>query len=416
MRLPRLTVHAALIILALLLGMSASAQVTTVRMLTRGSSAAHHEALAEIFNQQSPDVKVVVERVAGGTPPYLERIILDVASGEPPDLMMVDEGIEISMLNRELLLNIAPYIARDRFDIDGYFPGLREFHVRNGETYSISLGSQLIVLLVNKDRLNRAGIPLPSRNWNATWTWDEVRQYGKLLVNPNTNPPQMAIRIDQSTDMWLPFLWQYGAEVFRSVNGRLVSGFDRPEARQAFELLHSLYHIDAIATVQGGVETGVSAMSMEGTWVLGSDFQLDFEWGVYPLPRGPAGAATQSSSNGIAILRDSKNPEAAWKFLKWLGGEGMPHVLATEKFGVPPNVGFAAAHIDQMFGAVPSDADRLTIFEGLQYSRSKPVQFYGTILDTARNHLLPSMVRNETALGPAIEQMVEQINRILSGE
>lgn len=94
----------------------------------------------------------------------------------------------------------------------------------------------------------------------------------------------------------------------------------------------------------------------------------------------------------------------------------MPHVLATEKFGVPPNVGFAAAHIDQMFGAVPSDADRLTIFEGLQYSRSKPVQFYGTILDTARNHLLPSMVRNETALGPAIEQMVEQINRILSGE
>lgn len=162
--------------------------------------------------------------------------------------------------------------------------------------------------------------------------------------------------------MWLPFLWQYGAEVFRSVNGRLVSGFDRPEARQAFELLHSLYHIDAIATVQGGVETGVSAMSMEGTWVLGSDFQLDFEWGVYPLPRGPAGAATQSSSNGIAILRDSKNPEAAWKFLKWLGEEGMPHVLATEKFGVPPNVGFAAGHIDQMFGAVPSDADRLTIF------------------------------------------------------
>lgn len=392
------------------LGMSASAQVTTVRMLTRGSAAAHHEALAEAFNAQSPDVKVVVERVAGGTPPYLERVILDVTAGNPPDLMMVDEGIEINMLGQDMLYNIAPFVERDGFDIEGYFPGVREFHMRDGKMYSISLGSHIIALLVNHDRLNAAGIPLPSRSWQETWTWDEVREYGKMLVDSN----QTALRIDQSTDMWLPLLWQHGAEVFSEENGRLVSGFGEPAARQTFEMLHSLYHVEEIATVVGSFETGDPAMTMEGTWVLGSDYQVDVTWGVYPLPRGPAGPATQSSSNGIAVLRDSRNPEAAWKFLKWLGEEGMPYVLATDKFGVPPNAQFAASTIDQMFGIVPSDVDRFVILEGLQYSRSKPVQFYGEVLNAARNYLLPSMIQNETALGPAIEQMVEQINRVLS--
>ncbi len=396
------------------LAASTMAEVKTVRMLTRGSAAPFHESLADKFNAQSPDVKVVVERVAGGTPPYLERIILDVTSGNSPDLMMMDEGIEVDMLGRNLLLDIAPYVQRDKFDLSAYFPGLREFHWRAGHMYSISLGSQLITLLVDKSRLAAYGIALPPRNWQTTWTWNDTIQYGRRLVNPNANPPTVAIGIDKSSDMWLPILWQHGAEVFRVVNNHLRSGFDQQPARDAFALIHSLYHVQRIADIKGGIQDGLAAMSMEGTWNMGTDYKAPTEWGVFPLPRGPAGAATQSNSNGIAVLKGSKNPDAAWKFLQWLNGPGLPEVLATNKFGVPPNTRFALEHLSQMFSMVPTQADRQVILDGLMVSRSKPIQFYGDILTATREFLLPALIDNTTALGPAIDQAVERTNKILA--
>lgn len=405
------------LMLAGFLAAPAAAEVTTVTFITRGSSARHHQALADRFNQQSKDVKVQVEVVAGGTPPYLERVQVGVAAGKPADLMMIDEGIEITMTGNDLLLDILPFVRRSGFDLAGYFPGVRDFNVRDGHMYSISLGSHVMVLLVNEDLLAAAGVPQPSRDWNATWTWDQVRTFGKRLVQPASNaagPGRAAVVIHNSTDDWLPILWQNGGDVFRrTADGKIRSGFDQPAARETLQFLQDLYHVDQLAAIRGDINVGTAAMSIEGTWVLGSDLAMTPAWGVYPLPRGKAGAATQTRSDGVAILRASQRAEAAWKFLQWLGSEGMPAVVATNKFGVPPNARFAASVIDNLFTVTPSRADRRVILGGFEVGRSKPVLFYGDMLKVTRDFYGPSVIENKLAVSTAIEQIAAATNRLL---
>jgi multiple sugar transport system substrate-binding protein len=60
------------------------------------------------------------------------------------------------------------------------------------------------------------------------------------------------------------------------------------------------------------------AMVMNGPWDLPRFRNLDFDWGVAPLPQGPAGAATYFDGEHLAIFRRSQHPEAAWTFVKWM--------------------------------------------------------------------------------------------------
>lgn len=408
---------AAALALTLSLAGTAAAEVTTVTFITRGSAAKHHQRLAELFNQQSQDVKVNVEVVAGGTPPFLERVRVGLAAGKPADIMMIEEGIEILLEQDNLLLDLMPYVRRGGFDLDGYFPGLREFHLRDGHMYSISLGTHSMVLVANEDILADRGVPAPSRDWNRTWTWDELREQGKKLVklaSDTSAQARAAVVIHNSTDDWLPILWQNGGDVFRrTAEGKFRSAFDQPAARATLRLLHELYHVDQIASIHGQVNDGTAALAIEGTWVLGSDLVIPSQWGVYPLPRGLAGAATQSSSSGVAILKPSKHPEAAWRFLKWLATAGMPAVAATNKFGVPPNIKFAAGAIENLFTVTPTKADRLVILNGLQVARSKPVLFYGDSLEATREFYIPAVINNTLAVDTAVEQIVAKTNRLL---
>ncbi|HET7560202.1 MAG TPA: extracellular solute-binding protein [Limnochordia bacterium] len=395
----------------------AAADPTTITFITRGSWAPYDQQLADLFNAQSTDVKVKVEKVPGGTNPYLERVRVGVAGGEPADVMMIEEGIEVTMAQENQLLDLMPYVQRDHFDVAGYFPGVRQFHVRNDHMYSVSLGTHVQTLQVDEDALAAAGIPLPGRDWSKTWSWTDLRAVGKRLVQtgPDGRMTRSAIRIDKSSDIWLPVLWQYGGRLFsQSADGHTRSALGEPAARDAFTLLQQLYHVDQIATVDGGIDQGTAAMAIDSTLTLGPEFQVKSHWGVYPLPQGPAGPATQSASNGVAILKASAHPEAAWKFLQWLTGPGMPQVVAMSKFGVPPNANYAAQVIRNLFSSVPTEADRLVIFNGLQVSRAKPFLFYGDILSATREFILPAVIDNKTAVESALTQVVDKTNGLLA--
>jgi len=61
------------------------------------------------------------------------------------------------------------------------------------------------------------------------------------------------------------------------------------------------------------------AMVEDGSWALkdilvGADFRV----GVAPMPSGPARRATLATTDAFAIYAGTRNPEAAWKLVKYL--------------------------------------------------------------------------------------------------
>jgi ABC-type glycerol-3-phosphate transport system substrate-binding protein len=62
------------------------------------------------------------------------------------------------------------------------------------------------------------------------------------------------------------------------------------------------------------------AMAMDGPWNLPryNEILKNMDWGFAPLPAGPEKRATIVGGEYLAIFKQSKNPDEAWAFLKWI--------------------------------------------------------------------------------------------------
>jgi multiple sugar transport system substrate-binding protein len=64
---------------------------------------------------------------------------------------------------------------------------------------------------------------------------------------------------------------------------------------------------------------GKLAMVEDGSWSLKSILtNADFPLGVVPLPSGPAGRATITTTDGFGIFAGTSHPEEAWELMKFL--------------------------------------------------------------------------------------------------
>ncbi|MBW8870981.1 MAG: extracellular solute-binding protein, partial [Leifsonia sp.] len=130
--------------------------------------------------------------------------------------------------------------------------------------------------------------------------------------------------------------------------------FDTPQGRQAFQYVVDLidkYHVapSAADTNTNGdfsrdqFTQGKLALFQTGSYNLANVEQgASFDWGVAPLPAGPAGAI--SVTNGVIAAGNahSKHPQAVAKVLRWLGsadgsaaigadGSASPAVVAAQQ-------------------------------------------------------------------------------------
>jgi multiple sugar transport system substrate-binding protein len=68
-----------------------------------------------------------------------------------------------------------------------------------------------------------------------------------------------------------------------------------------------------------GFASGSLSMIMDGPWDLPTFRKMkNVDWAIASLPEGPVQRATYIAGEGLAIFKQSRNPEAAWTFIKWV--------------------------------------------------------------------------------------------------
>src|SRR5204862_4320520 len=142
-----------------------------------------------------------------------------------------------------------------------YGPAVLAVFRRGGGVCGLPRGYTPLMVVCNRDLLDRAAIPYPTDDW----TWDAFLRAAQRLTRDRDGDGRMdqwGAAFDRRPSFWLPWIWAGGGDVL-CPDGRRASGC-----------------LDAPATV--------AAIRWYAGWVK--------RWGVAPRPHDP-------STSGVEIAR-----------------------------------------------------------------------------------------------------------------
>lgn len=292
------------------------------------------ESLAKMiasFEQEHPNVKVRMELIPNDQ--YETKIRTALAGGNPPDIMAIDGPTLASYAHQGALLPLNDYMAEDG-NLDDIAKPVLESLTYNGQIYAAPNNDASLALFYNKKMLEAKGIPLPSKNPDEAWTWEQMLDAAKKLNDPASgvygwNPTPWGFAGHEGAPFSeMVFLWQAGGEIL-SPDGSTARGYlDSAENKKALEFWSVLYNTEKVAPKelpQDAFANGKVAMNVDGPWAFGSleanfpNFKLGEDYDVAPLWKD-AKQVTPNGSWNMAITAKTEHPDEAWAFLNWVTG------------------------------------------------------------------------------------------------
>jgi multiple sugar transport system substrate-binding protein len=140
---------------------------------------------------------------------------------------------------------------------------------------------------------------------------------------------------------WSSLVWQAGGDILSPDKKTVL--IDSAQAAAGIQFLQDLiYRYKVMAQpVAGGsgdaFENGQAAMEANGSWLVPTHEAAGINFGVAPLPMGPAGQATSVNPSGVVVYKGTKSPDAAWEFVKCYTGPKLQAMIASLKASMPVN-------------------------------------------------------------------------------
>jgi multiple sugar transport system substrate-binding protein len=273
-----------------------------------GQIAAVTELIAR-FKVENPGIEIDRRSIPFAD---LDRSILQGAgAGLLPDIAIVDNVSNQALAATGILADLT-----DRIEAWGqksfYFPGPWSSTQYKGRTYGVPNNSNCIVLYYNASTLRRAGVAPPT-------TWDELRAAAKALTRENMRGLALsAIKTEEGTFHFLPFLWQAGGD---------LDSLGSEAGVAAFEFVSHLIGDGSVsrsalgwtqADIESQFEGGNVAMQINGPWQIPSLHQnaASLDWNVAPLPIAKKPATCLGGENWV-IFRTTRHMDTAWKLVEF---------------------------------------------------------------------------------------------------
>ncbi|QJD87131.1 ABC transporter substrate-binding protein [Cohnella herbarum] len=298
------------------------------------------------FEEKHPNIKVDFQMIPNDQ--YETKIRTALAGGNPPDIMALDAPTLASYANSGAIIPLDDYFAKDGNKEDLLKPVI-EGLTFNGKMYAAPNNEGTIVMFYNKKMFEEKGIPLPSKNVDEAWTWDQVLDAAKKLNDPakgiyGWNPTPWGFAGHEGAPYSeMAFLWQAGAEIL-SPDGTTAKGYlDSPEAKKAMTFWKSLFNTEKVSPKelpQDAFWNGKVAIHVDGPFAFSyqaqsfPNFKLGVDYDVAPLWKDKNMIGT-TGSWGMAITSKSEHPDEAWAFVNWVTGVEGSKVWYAETKNLP---------------------------------------------------------------------------------
>jgi multiple sugar transport system substrate-binding protein len=367
------------------------------------------------FHQADPTITVKVE--VSDWDSYWTKVKTMLSAGTPPDVFAMDAPLYLDYQSRGVLLNLQPYLDKNPDMLKGVYPQTLEAYKTPDGMYGLPRDFQTIVLFYNKDMFDAASVAYPTANW----TYDDLRQAAKSLTKVGTDgkTTQFGFYSDlwDMELIWSEGIWSYGGEIVNADHTKTLLG--EPKAREAWQLFHDMMFVDkswptsTTAGEYGGDPflAGVAAMTTIGHWAVPGYADAKFKWDIAPMPKGPAGQATSVNSAGFVVGKASKNPDAAFEFLKYVLSEPAQKRLAELGFACPvlQSVAESDAFLKQK-----TQIDQKVFLDSLAFAHMKPVFKGYDEWSSAIGDGMATVWTGEAELGPTLDAAIAAADEVLA--
>ncbi|MDA3729928.1 ABC transporter substrate-binding protein [Niameybacter massiliensis] len=224
---------------------------------------------------------------------YEKQLTLGIASGELPDIVILDGCGMASFISLGLFADITDEASDIKWD--EYIQGPLESTMMDGKHYGIPFATNCTALFYNKDMFDEAGLSYPDENT----TWDEFKGMAKTLTkngvfgfgNAGTNT-------DEGTFQCLQWLYTAGGSYTD-----IESGVDAYKLMQEM-ISDGSWTKECVNWTQSDVNNnfmaGNLAMQQNGPWQIpGIEANApDLNYGVTVLPKKDASSGQATSILG----------------------------------------------------------------------------------------------------------------------
>lgn len=372
---------------------------------------ANQQKIVDAFRALNPTITVTV--TAADWDSYWPKLQTDLAGGNAPDVFLMDGPLFADYQTRDQLLDLNPLITRDGFDTTQLADqAVKDFAGADGHQYGLPRDLNTIALFYNKKMFDAASLPYP----DATWDWAKLVDVAtKLTKTSGTTTSQWGF-YTETTDMenyWASLVWQAGGDILSADKKTVV--IDSDQAAAGIQFLQDLIYKDKVMAqpVPGGTgdafENGQAAMEANGSWLVPTHEAAGLDFGVAPLPKGPAGQATSVNPSGVVVYKGTKSADAAWEFVKCYTGPEMQAKIAALKASMPVNMKVLTEQYATSFDGGKTFADALS------YAHLKP-SFKGyNEFSSALQDELDSKVFNDKLLSAkaALDEVAPALQKLL---
>ena len=282
--------------------------------------------LVRAFEEANPDIHIEVMSYRSEVYPYYVQSLLE--SGSQVDVVYANQMAMFTELSESGFCEpLDPYIKRDNVSVSQYSD---YFHSSAGDLEALPYRIDKFLLYYNKDLFDRAGMPYPT----SDMTWEEWQTTADTL--------QQALDPNQRSafSIYIPTHW---SEIFTSASFSIAT-MDLDELRRGIHMLIqmqekgtmvSMQEMNTHSGAQRLFETGNYGMYVCGTWLM-HYFKIDAQagacqmnWGVTERPHWE-GKENENAAwvTSLCINKNSKEKEAAWKFVNFVCGKRGAEIMA----------------------------------------------------------------------------------------
>ncbi|MBD2868906.1 extracellular solute-binding protein [Paenibacillus arenilitoris] len=369
------------------------------------------EEIKPLFEEEHPGIELKLTRM-----PYeglKEQVIAGVAGDAAPDLMRMDIIWVPEFAKMGALQDVSKLEGFDEIKAN-VFEAPMETNAYDGGYYGVPVNTNTKIAIYNKAVLDEIGVT------KAPETMEELEAAAKQAVAKG-KPGAIGIG---GANVWAasPYFWSLGGKLTSEDYTKADGFLNSPESVKALETIVRWHNEGLVTpTILGGEPGAWDGMKNkeymmidDGPWFY-SILMNEAESAFKPLeqtvrgliPAGPAGSHSVVGGEDLVIFANSKHPQEAWTFAKWMLGEEPQKIMS--KLGLIPTNKTAAN--DPAFLETPFVTEFVKQLE-TALPRT-PIPQYGE-MEGIVNLAFEKAVRGELDPKAALDEAAKSIDAILA--
>ena len=312
---------------------------TTLKMTVWGGDVdkASYQQRVDMLEKAHPEIKVDVQLIPSDQ--YEQKVQTMIAGGDGPDIMQVAEGVNVYS-SKNQIVPLDDYVEKAGLDLDQRFGPVGTLYSYEDQVYAIPDRSGAMIVYYNKDLFDAAGVDYPT----ADWTQEDAQAAMEKLTVPGK---QWGYGGAGWWAQWWSFAYQNGGQIIDDSGAPTAN---TPQVAEALQWANDLTFSDHVVPTAAeyadmGPDMGGDpafaaqkvAMNTTGFWAIGGLLESDFNWDIAPMWQGDDQAVSAFGS-GLAISRDSENPDDAFTAIDYLTDTEAQQVIIDNAQDVPANV------------------------------------------------------------------------------